>query len=144
MASPKLLDQVRTVARVRHFSLKTEKAYAQWIKRFILFHKKRHPIDMAEPEIACEGYRFLREPVDDSGWEGRERSSNHAAAKDSTCIARATTQIKGASPTRSQRGFRSGLPSVRSRKKVSERGSRMGLAIRISCCEALARSAHRN
>src|SRR5687767_11871746 len=51
MASPKLLDQVRIVARVRHLSLKTEKAYAQWIKRFILFHKKRHPMDMAEPEI---------------------------------------------------------------------------------------------
>ncbi|MFN2510541.1 MAG: integron integrase [Pyrinomonadaceae bacterium] len=51
MASPKLLDQVRIVARVRHLSLKTERAYAQWIKRFILFHKKRHPIDMAEPEI---------------------------------------------------------------------------------------------
>ncbi len=51
MASPKLLDRVRIVARVRHLSLKTEKAYAQWIKRFILFHKKRHPMDMAEPEI---------------------------------------------------------------------------------------------
>ena len=51
MASPKLLDQVRIVARVRHLSLKTEKAYAQWIKKFILFHKKRHPAEMAEPEI---------------------------------------------------------------------------------------------
>jgi integron integrase len=51
MASPKLLDQVRTVARVRHLSLRTEKAYAQWIKRFILFHKKRHPAEMAEQEI---------------------------------------------------------------------------------------------
>lgn len=51
MPSPKLLDQVRTVARVRHLSLRTERAYAQWIKRFILFHKKRHPAEMAEPEI---------------------------------------------------------------------------------------------
>ena len=51
MPSPKLLDQVRTVARVRHLSLRTEKAYAQWIKRFILFHKKRQPAEMAEPEI---------------------------------------------------------------------------------------------
>jgi integron integrase len=51
MASSKLLDQVRTVARVRHLSIRTEKAYAQWIKRFILFHKKRHPAEMAEPEI---------------------------------------------------------------------------------------------
>jgi len=51
MASPKLLDQVRTVARVRHLSLRTERAYVQCIKRFILFHRKRHPAEMAEPEI---------------------------------------------------------------------------------------------
>jgi integrase len=51
MASQKLLDQVRTVVRVKHFSLKTEQAYVQWIKRFIIFHNKRHPIEMAETEI---------------------------------------------------------------------------------------------
>ena len=51
MSSPKLLDLVRTVARVKHFSLKTEDAYANWIKRFILFHHKRHPNEMAENEI---------------------------------------------------------------------------------------------
>lgn len=51
MPSPKLLDQVRTVLRVRHFSLSTERAYVNWIKRFILFHDKRHPKEMGEPEI---------------------------------------------------------------------------------------------
>ncbi|HKE60402.1 MAG TPA: integron integrase [Pyrinomonadaceae bacterium] len=51
MTSPKLLDQVRIVARVKHFSLKTEQAYVHWIRRFILFHQKRHPAEMAEPEI---------------------------------------------------------------------------------------------
>ena len=51
MATPRLLDQVRTVARVKHFSLSTEKAYVSWIRRFILFHNKRHPAEMAEPEI---------------------------------------------------------------------------------------------
>jgi integron integrase len=51
MSPPKLLDQVRTVARLKHFSRKTEDAYASWIKRFILFNQKRHPIDMAENEI---------------------------------------------------------------------------------------------
>jgi len=51
MSSPKLLDQVRTIARVKHFSKKTEDAYASWIKRFILFHNKRHPKEMAENEI---------------------------------------------------------------------------------------------
>jgi integron integrase len=51
MSSPKLLEQVRTVARVRHLSYKTETAYVSWIKRFIFFHNKRHPKEMAEPEI---------------------------------------------------------------------------------------------
>lgn len=51
MSSPKLLDLVRTVARLKHYSLKTEKAYASWIKRFILFHQKRHPAQMGEDEI---------------------------------------------------------------------------------------------
>src|SRR6266576_1208259 len=51
MPTPKLLDQDRTVVRVRHFSLSTERAYVSWIKRFILFHHKKHPTEMAEPEI---------------------------------------------------------------------------------------------
>ncbi|HEV8187356.1 MAG TPA: integron integrase [Pyrinomonadaceae bacterium] len=51
MAAPKLLDQVRTVARLRHLSLKTEQAYVQQIKRFIFFHHKRHPQEMREDEI---------------------------------------------------------------------------------------------
>ena len=51
MPSPKLLDQVRNVARARHLSLSTERAYAGWIRRFILFHNKKHPKEMAETEI---------------------------------------------------------------------------------------------
>jgi integron integrase len=49
---PKLLDQVREAIRTRHYSDRTEKAYIHWIKRFIFFHNKRHPMDMAEIEIA--------------------------------------------------------------------------------------------
>jgi integron integrase len=51
MSSPKLIDQVRTIARVKHYSRKTEEAYVNWIKRFIWFHHKRHPNEMAENEI---------------------------------------------------------------------------------------------
>jgi len=47
----KLLDQVRDVMRRRHYSIRTEQAYVEWIKRFILFHGKRHPKDMGEKEI---------------------------------------------------------------------------------------------
>jgi hypothetical protein len=51
MALPKLLDQVRTVARLKRYSIKTERAYINWIKRFIFFHNKRHPLEMGESEI---------------------------------------------------------------------------------------------
>jgi integron integrase len=48
---PKLLDRIREAARVRHLSLRTEKAYVHWAKRYILFHGKRHPQEMGEAEI---------------------------------------------------------------------------------------------
>jgi len=43
---PKLLDQVRSVLRTKHYSYKTEQSYIDWIKRFILFQNKRHPLEM--------------------------------------------------------------------------------------------------
>jgi hypothetical protein len=43
---PKLLDQVRDVTRRKHYSLRTEQAYIDWIKRFIIYHDKRHPSEM--------------------------------------------------------------------------------------------------
>ena len=52
---PRLLDQVRQAIRTRHYSYRTEKAYVHWIKRYIFFHDKRHPAEMAELEIG----RFL-------------------------------------------------------------------------------------
>jgi len=48
---PKLLDRVRQTIRTRHYSIKTEEAYVGWIKRFIFFHNKRHPVEMTEMEI---------------------------------------------------------------------------------------------
>lgn len=48
---PRLLDQVRERCRVKHYSLRTEQAYTHWIRRFILFHGKRHPRDMGAPEV---------------------------------------------------------------------------------------------
>jgi integron integrase len=47
----KLLEQVRDVIRLKHYSYKTEKSYVNWIKRYILFHNKRHPKEMAGNEI---------------------------------------------------------------------------------------------
>ena len=48
---PKLLDQVRQAIQARHYSRRTEQAYVGWIKRFVFFHGKRHPAEMAEAEI---------------------------------------------------------------------------------------------
>ena len=48
---PKLLDQVRDRLRLKHYSIRTETQYVQWIRRFILFHDKRHPRDMGVAEL---------------------------------------------------------------------------------------------
>jgi hypothetical protein len=52
---PRLLDRVRAAARLRHLSRRTEKTYVHWIRRFVVFHGKRHPDEMGEPEVT----RFL-------------------------------------------------------------------------------------
>ena len=47
----KLLDQVSEALRTKHYAYRTEETYVDWIKRYILFHKKRHPKDMGAEEI---------------------------------------------------------------------------------------------
>ncbi len=50
-APPRLLDQVRAKIRLNHYSLRTEEAYVDWARRFILFHGKRHPREMGAAEV---------------------------------------------------------------------------------------------
>jgi len=50
-AKPRLLDQVRQRCRVKHYSIRTERSYLGWIRRFILFHSKRHPSELGAPEV---------------------------------------------------------------------------------------------
>jgi hypothetical protein len=50
---PRLLDRVRAAVRARHNSRRTEKAYVAWIRRYILFHGKRHPTEMGAPELTA-------------------------------------------------------------------------------------------
>jgi integron integrase len=52
-AQPRLLDQVRTAIRRKHYSYRTEQTYIHWIKRFIYFHGVRHPRDMGEAEVTA-------------------------------------------------------------------------------------------
>jgi hypothetical protein len=49
--SPRLLDRLRAACRVRHYSLRTEDCYVHWVRRYILFHDKRHPQELGEPEV---------------------------------------------------------------------------------------------
>lgn len=51
LPSKKLLDQVRDVIRLKHYSYHTEKQYVDWIKRYILFHNKQHPKNLGSPHV---------------------------------------------------------------------------------------------
>jgi integron integrase len=51
--APKLLDQLRDSIRLRHYSIRTEETYVQWVRRFIFFHGKRHPETMGTSEITA-------------------------------------------------------------------------------------------
>ena len=50
---PRLLDRVRQALRARHYSRRTEKAYVPWIKQYIFFHGKRHPVEMGAAEVTA-------------------------------------------------------------------------------------------
>ena len=47
----KLMDRVQNKIRFKQYSIRTEQSYMEWIRRFILFHNKRHPQDMGAPEV---------------------------------------------------------------------------------------------
>ncbi len=49
----KLLEQVRTVIRLRHYSLRTEQSYVNWIKHYIIFSHKRHPAELGASEVTA-------------------------------------------------------------------------------------------
>jgi len=51
--APKLLERVREAIRVRHYSIRTEQTYVDWVRRYILFHGKRHPSEMGGAEVAA-------------------------------------------------------------------------------------------
>src|SRR4051794_17374278 len=48
----KLLDRVRDTMRLKHYSIRTERTYSEWIKRYIRYHDYRHPTEMAEQEVS--------------------------------------------------------------------------------------------
>lgn len=67
MSQPRLLDRVRNAIRVRQYSMATERAYLGWVRRFILFHGKRHPEGMEKLEVeAFLSYLAVRRKVSPS------------------------------------------------------------------------------
>jgi hypothetical protein len=50
--APRLLNRVRDAVRRRHYSHRTEEAHVAWIRRYIIFHDKRHPRGMAAPTLS--------------------------------------------------------------------------------------------
>jgi len=50
---PRLLEQVRQVAQVRRLAASTERAYAHWVRRFVVFHRRTHPRELGEREVAA-------------------------------------------------------------------------------------------
>lgn len=52
-SKPRLLDRVRKAVRVRGYSLRTEQLYVDWVRRYILFHGKRHPAEMGAMEVTA-------------------------------------------------------------------------------------------
>jgi len=50
-SEPKLLDRVREVMRLKHYSIRTEESYINWMKRYILFHKRQHPKELGEGHV---------------------------------------------------------------------------------------------
>jgi integron integrase len=53
LQQPKLIPRLREALRMRQYSLKTEKVYVHWVRRFIFFHNVRHPKDMGAPEVTA-------------------------------------------------------------------------------------------
>ena len=70
-----LLDDLRNAIRVRHYSRRTEEAYAGWVKRFVLFNKKRHPREMGPSEVQ----QFLTHLALKARWRFYSESSSVSA-----------------------------------------------------------------
>ena len=113
-SAPRLLDRVRAAVRIRHYSRRTEKAYVAWIRRFILFHGKRHPADMSAPELT----QFLNSLAVDG----------HVAASTQNQALRAAIPVprRTRSGCRLARRHRAGKAAAAATDRPDSRGSASG------------------
>ena len=91
-SQPRLLDVVRRAARARHFSPRTEDAYVSWIRRFVLYHGKRHPTELNAEHVVA----FLTHLAD----QGRVGVSTHRQAASALLflyrdVLRSTLDVRG-------------------------------------------------
>ena len=116
-ASPKpqkLLDQIRNVIRIKHYSFSTEKTYVHWAKRYILFHQKRHPVDMGVPEIEA----FLNHLAQEANVSA---STQNQALNALLFLYRDVLHIELKAPIHALRAKRAQpLPTVLSRNEVNQ------------------------
>jgi Phage integrase, N-terminal SAM-like domain len=87
---PRLLDHVRDRIRFKHYSIRTEEAYIDWIRRFILFHDKRHPDAMGAAEVEA--------------WLTHLAVGGHVAASTQNLAKSAVLFLYGMSSSASSRG----------------------------------------
>jgi Phage integrase, N-terminal SAM-like domain len=92
--APKLLDRVRQTIRAKHYSRRTESAYVDWIRRYVLFHRKRHPSEMGAQEIAG----FLTWLATNRRVSLLQRRTSRSA-RFCSCIAMSSTSRSGRSRT---------------------------------------------
>lgn len=100
-SSPRLLDQVREIIRIKHYSIRTEQAYTQWLRRYILYHGKRHSRDMGTTEVSAfsefardhgKCIRFHSEPSPQCHPVPVSRCTQDNAALTGKCPARKATE----------------------------------------------------
>ncbi len=72
---PRLLTRVRQAIRLRHYSYRTEQAYVDWVKRFVIFHGKRHPAEMGAAEVEAFLSHLATERGVASSTQGQARSA---------------------------------------------------------------------
>jgi hypothetical protein len=99
-AKPKLLPRVRIAIRTRHYSRRTEEAYVMWIKRFIIFHNKKHPSTMGPEEVNA----FLSHLATDRNVAAATQNQALGALLPlSPCSRRALAMAEGCHPCRTPR-----------------------------------------
>ena len=151
--APKLLDRVRARIRTLHYSIRTEEACVDWARRFILFHCKRHPLEMGAPEISA----FLTHLAVERNVSARTQNQAKAAllflykevlelelpwldevvsAKTSRCLPVVSTQCETrgllAAPKGLGRRLWRGLVARRAGGEVPRNGKKLGLAVCVS------------